>query len=470
MNGLKRLVVPLLLLASLSAGAYGQTLTTLWQFGAVPANGLYPGAGLVLIQAADSNFYGTTFEGGTNGAGTVFRLTPAGSLSTLWQFGGATTNGANPYAGLVQAGDGFFYGTTVSGGMNGSGTVYRITAAGTLTTLYQFGGLATDGSKPESALVQAGDGALYGATAAGGTNGAGTVYRITTAGTLTTLHQFGALPADGSGPAAGLTQAGDGALYGTTASGGTNAAGTVFRITTAGTLTTLYQFGGLPTDGSGPVAGLALGCDGFFYGTTAAGGTNAAGTVFRITSAGTLTTLCQFSANPTNDQQPHAGLVQGSDGNFYGTTFLGGTNQLGAVFRISPAGVLSTLWQFGGNNTNGDHPEAGLVQGTDGNFYGATPYGGTNSVGAVYRLSVPLTPPPWPINQITGFKFAGANVLVTIPTIAAETYQLQFTHSLTPTNWTGQGAPVTALGSLMTFTNPAAASPAQGFYRYQITP
>ena len=239
-----------------------------------------------LVQGVDSNFYGTTSSG--RWVEFVWHGVPdhpGGTLTTLYQFGSLPTDGINLNAGLVRGADGNFSGTTPGGGTNGSGgTVFQITPAGTLTTLYQFGGLPTDGLAPSAALVQGTDGNFYGTTELGGTNGSnGTVFQITPAGTFTTLYQFGSLPTDGLNPAAPLLQGSDGDFYGTTASGGTNTVdGTLFKITPAGTLTTLYQFGGVANDGLGPFAGLVQPTNGLFYGTTTGGGSNNDGTVFQF--------------------------------------------------------------------------------------------------------------------------------------------------------------------------------------------
>jgi len=187
--------------------------------------------------------------------------------------------------------------------------------------------------------------------------------------TLTTLHQFNG-DSDGRSPTGGLIQGGDGYFYGTTYRGGTNGNGTVFRISSKGTLTTLWQFSG-GIDGSNPAGGLAKGTDGYIYGTTVGGGTNRFGTVFKITSAGTLTTLYYFSGR--SDRGSPGALVQGRDSDFYGTSLA----NWGTVFRINSAGTLTTLWRFS-DGVDGSNPEGRLIQGNDGYFYGTTPQGGTN--------------------------------------------------------------------------------------------
>jgi len=346
----------------------------------------YPAA--ALVQGNDGNFYGTTEYGGTNNDGTVFQVTPAGTFTTLVSFNGA--NGSHPSAALVQGSDGNFYGTTASGGTNGNnGTVYQMTPAGTLSTLVYFNG--TNGSYPAAGLVQGSDGNFYGTTVSGGASGNGTVFQMTSAGVLRTLVSFG--KTNGAAPLAALVQGSDGNFYGTTSLGGNlslnNGAGygTVFQMTPAGVLTRLVSFTG--ANGSYPSAGLVQGTNGSFYGTAEYGGNlslNAGygfGTVFKMTPAGALTTLVSF--NLANGYNPSAGLVQGSDGNFYGTTDGGGAGGGGTVFKMTPAGALTPLVSF--NGADGNSPQAPLVQGSDGNFYGTTTYGGAGDLGTVFRVT-----------------------------------------------------------------------------------
>ncbi len=374
--------------AAAAIASPAQTFTTLASF--TGANGAYPAGSL--IRGTDGNFYGTTAAGGTYGWGTVFKINSGGTLTTLYSFD--YTDGGNPQGGLVQATDGNFYGTTEQGG-TGYGTVFQITPSGTLTTLHSFSG--DDGSVPLAGLVQASDGNFYGTTYEGGTDGDGTVFKITPSGTLTTLYSFCAQTGcmDGGWPHAELVQASDGNFYGTTSGGGANdscapdtGCGTVFKITSGGTLTTLHNFNG--TDGFDPQSGLVQATDGNFYGTTLYGGTYNDGTVFKMTPSGTLTTLHSFN----NSAMPQFGLVQATDGNFYGTTSAGGTAGDGTVFKITPSGTLTTLYSFCAQTgcTDGADPYAGLVQASDGNFYGTTYEGGAAGDGTVFSLSVGLTP------------------------------------------------------------------------------
>src|ERR1017187_3960668 len=301
---------------------------------------------------------------------------PAQTLTTLYSFcyQSVCPDGTYPAAGLVQATNGDLYGTTYgSGANNGGGTVFKITPGGTLTTLYSFCSQTncTDGAYPSAGLVQAANGDLYGTTSGGGAGGAnsdGTVFKITPGGTLTTLYNFCSQTncADGVGPEAGLVQAANGNLYGTTY-GGANSYGTVFKITPSGTLTTLYSFGGQNGSANGihPVAGLVQAADGDLYGATSEGGAKNRGTVFKITPGGTLTTLHSF--NGADGANTHGGLVQAADGDLYGTTITGGALDYGTVFKITPGGTLTTLHSF--NGADGAEPIAGLVQDTNGDFY-----------------------------------------------------------------------------------------------------
>jgi uncharacterized repeat protein (TIGR03803 family) len=360
-----------------------QTLTTLHSFDG--GDGLSPDA--ALVRGSDGNFYGTTALGGTNSKGTTFKIDATGTLTSLHSFTGFPLDGAVPVAGLVQDNLGIFRGTTASGGMFFQGTVFGMTSSGVTLVLHSFNSFLGEGAIPLAGLVGGSDGNFYGATASGGANFKGTVFKVTAIGTLTTLHSFTGSPSDGAVPGAGLVQGTDGNFYGTTTSGGANYQGTVFRITPAGTLTILHSFSGYPTEGAGPTAGLVQGSDGNFYGTTASGGAHYQGTVFKIDAAGNLTTLHSFSGSPNEGAAPVAGLVQGTDGNFYGTTAAGGTHYQGTAFGITPAGVLTVLHSFSGSPSEGAAPVAGLVQGTDGNFYGTTALGGANSKGTVFKIS-----------------------------------------------------------------------------------
>jgi uncharacterized protein (TIGR03437 family) len=381
----------MLLGALMAVAAPAQTFTTLVNFDGT--NGEDPQY-MALIQGTDGDFYGTTANGGLEGGagwGTVFKMTPTGTVTTLHSFSshdGAISSGY-PNAGLIQASDGNFYGTT--NGSSDVGGVFKITRSGTLTTLHLFIAAGTDGANPQAPLVQGTDGNFYGTTLNGGANSSGTVFKITASGTFATLYSFCSQAGcqDGESPAAGLIQATGGNFYGTTYGGGTSGAGTIFKITPDGTLTTLYAFGQVAgyDDGANPWAGLIQAKDGNFYGTTASGGQGYVGTVFRMTPAGTLTTLYNFGGGDDGGK-PYAGIIQASDGNFYGTASDGGANGYGTVFEITPAGALTTLHSF--TWTDGEHPLGALVQGNDGKIYGATSGGGKGAA-TIFSLTLPAS-------------------------------------------------------------------------------
>jgi len=384
--------------------ASGWTFTALHSFAG--ANSACPLASLV--QGSDGSFFGTTSGdnpiSGADNDGTVFNITPAGALTTLHSFTG--TDGVKP-EGLVLGSDGNFYATTHFGGnMNngqGYGTIFTITPAHAVNTLYDFSTLGagysnTDGAWPDGSLVPGADGCFYGTASYGGANGSGAVFKVTPKGAENALYSFTAhngnyQNTDGSCPGASLVLGSDGNFYGTTVYGGGSGAGTVFKITPSGALNTLHSFTG-GSDGGTPWAGLVQGSDGNFYGTTTYGGNTSLnngrglGTVFKITTSGALKTLHSFSGYPTEGAFPEAGLVLGSDGNFYGTAELGGSG-FGAVYKITPSGTLTTLYLF--SQTNSANAISSLVQGADGSFYGTACYGGTSDNGTVFKLTPPAS-------------------------------------------------------------------------------
>jgi uncharacterized repeat protein (TIGR03803 family) len=404
LNWATRAYAVFILCATTAIALPAQTFTTLHSFDFT--DGFEPLA--ALVQGTNGNLYGTTLGGGASSAcpgncGTVFEITPNGTLTTLYSFCAQSgcTGGEKPNAALIQATNGSFYGTAREGGANNDGTVFRIAPSGTLTTLHSFDN--TDGDFPVAGLIQATNGNFYGTTEAGGAYGLGTVFKITPSGALTTLHSFDG--ADGEAPVAGVVEGTDGNFYGTTSDGGASGyAGTAFKITPSGTLTTLYSFCSQSncTDGFEPFAALVQATNGNFYGTTYAGGANSSacpgncGTVFEITPNGTLTTLYSFCAQTgcTDGGMPSAALIQATDGNFYGTASGGGSSGFaGTLFKITSSGVLTTLYSFcsQSNCTDGASPN-GLVQATNGKFYGTTGVAGTNGDGTVFSLSVGLGP------------------------------------------------------------------------------
>jgi uncharacterized repeat protein (TIGR03803 family) len=403
---LRRICALLFLCALTAIASSAQTLTTLHAFDST--DGSYPFGGVV--QALDGNLYGTTHSGGSANDGTVFKVSPGGAFTSLKSFDG--TDGADLFdqTGLVQGSNGNLYGTAGYGGTNNRGTVFKISTAGKLTTIYNLceQESCTDGSSPYDGLVLGTNGELYGTTDFGGNYAYGEVFSITTAGKIKTIYSF--CPAsgctDGARPTAGLIQASNGDFYGTTEAGGANknsmcsveGCGTIFKVTASGGLTTLYNFCAQSgcADGQTPYAGLIQGSDGNFYGTTTEGGPNNDGTVFKITPTGEFTTLWTFCSKEScaDGIGPEGGLIQATDGNFYGTTSAGGSPGSGTIFKITSGGALTTVYNFCTQTgcADGGGPYAGVIQGTNGDFYGTTEEGGINGYGVVYSLSTGLGP------------------------------------------------------------------------------
>jgi uncharacterized repeat protein (TIGR03803 family) len=372
-----------------------QTFNILANFG---PNGFSPRT--PLVQGFDGNFYGTD-SGGCIACGMVFKMAPNGTLTTLHGF---EQTGATP-EGLILGTDGNLYSTTYGGGTNSDGTVFKITPSGTVTLLHSFD--TNDGYLPQAGVIQGTDGNFYGTTLGGGANVDGTVFKITPSGTLTTLYSFCGQTncTDGEYAVAGLVQGTDGNFYSAAEAGGANGYGTVFKMTPSGTLTTLYSFCSQTNcaDGKYPSVALIQATDGNFYGTTPQGGTEGYGTIFKITAEGALTTLYSFCSqtNCTDGESPVAGLVQATDGNFYGTTPQGGTKGYGTIFKITAEGTLTTLYSFCVRTgcADGGSPGGGLMQATNGKFYGTTSVGGathnnicSHGCGTAFSVGVGLAP------------------------------------------------------------------------------
>lgn len=368
------------------------TMTPIYSFGSGYPNTLSP-----LTLASDGNFYGTMGpDVPVSGYEAAFRLTPAGVLTTIY------TLQVDAFPGPPCAA--------------------------------QFGNVGNPKSQAPAGLIQGSDGNLYGVGVRDfGGSCTGSVFKMTLDGTLTLLHDFeasnGVTPSDGINPEGALVQGSDGNLYGTTFAGGTDNYGTVFQITPVGVLTTLHSFD--QTDGAFPMTALVQGKDGSFYGTTSAGGASNLGTVFNISSTGAMTVLYSFTGQA--DGATPNGLTLGSDGNFYGTTEGGAESNcmppacqavdFGTIFMITPGGALTTLYTFGG--PDGQTPLVSLVQGPDGNFYGSTSVGGLNGVGSVFKFSTGLAaagqaiaPPPTDVTYTTD---AGGNVVVSWSAVTGAT-------------------------------------------------
>lgn len=393
--------------------AFGATaLTNLYSF-TNGVDGSVPYAGLTL--GTNGNYYGTAFEGGSNNFGTIFEITPSGQFTPLYSFRNGV-DGSNPYAGLTLGSDGNFYGTTYEGGTNHGGTIFQMTPNGTMTILHQFTG--KDGDAPIGALTEASPGTFYGTASSGGLLDGyfeyyfGALFTITSTGEYTLLLSFDSL--DGASPAAALVRGLDGNFYGTTGMGGSGEFwGTIYQLTPENALTTLFSFtGGLSgEDGVYPEAPLALGSNGVFYGTTADGGTNESGTAFKFTTDGTFTLLYVFTGN--SDGGGPVSLTLGADGNFYGTTVSGGlNNDNGTLFRMTQGGTVTGLYTFSGGN-DGGVPRGALVQNSAGVFYGTTCAGGISNCGTIFCASFGDGPGivAQPVNET---RLAGTNVTLSV--------------------------------------------------------
>lgn len=446
---------------SLGLSAPGTLPNALYAF----TNGLdgsQPYAGLTL--GSDGNFYGTCLNGGSNHFGTVFKITPGGALTTLCSF--SFIDGYQPTAALVQGSDGNLYGTTFEGGTSvefgaeyGYGTVFQISTNGAFNSLYSFTN-GIDGASPYAGLAQGLGGVFYGVTAYGGSNNNGAVFQITSGGALTALYSF-TNGVDGSQSRAALTLAGDGSFYGTAYAGGSNGQGVVFHLNAAGALIPLRSFKG-GNEGANPLGQLLLWTNGVLYGTTYAGGASNLGTVFKITTSGSFSNLYAFTGG-MDGANPGAGLAAGIDGNFYGVTYGGGPNGAGGIFKITPQGALTPLYLFTGGN-DGASSYATLVQGNDGDFYGTTSEGGPKDDGVVFQINAYSSAPF--LNSIT--RSAGT-IRLTWLGLPGRSYQAQYATNLNQANWSNLGGSVTATNGMGSQTDSAPGA-THRFYRVYLIP
>jgi uncharacterized repeat protein (TIGR03803 family) len=395
LNG-KKIVLFLAAVLLVAASAAAQTFTLLDSFDVT--NGSEANASLV--QAIDGNFYGTTIYGGTYNGGTLFKVTPSGTLTTLYNFCAVSgcPDGSQPYSAMVLGPDNALYGTTMIGGTSNYGTVFRITLSGALTVLHSFD--FTDGSSPQGGLVLGSDGNFYGTTRLGGSDGYGVIYNISPGGTFTLLHNFTAGISDGGTPFSAPMQASDGNFYGVTWVGGLGE-GVIYRMTLSGSFSVIHRFCGLShcSGGAFPLGSLTQGTNGSLYGTTTNADGDTEGTIYKITLGGAFTTIYNFCSvsGCADGVSPLSRMELGTNGDFYGTTNYGGSTLCsggcGTLFSLTPAGVLTTIYTFCtvSGCPDGEYPQdQGLIQGTNGSFYGAVPLGGTSNVGTVFKVSAGL--------------------------------------------------------------------------------
>jgi uncharacterized repeat protein (TIGR03803 family) len=428
---LMKFTTMLLILASVSL-VNAQTIQPLFSF--PNANGYAPGPRALTLGTDGNFYSTTQGGGNTGdsdypgGMGTIFKITTNGTFTPLVNF----NQGAYPSGLILDTNTGNFYGTTMEGGYSnskytdGMGTVFMVTPGGDMTPLAFF--TNSNGAYPSSGLTLGKDGNFYGTTENGGNtnvnfnDGYGVVFRMTPGGVLTNLVNFDGTV--GQNPNA-LTLNTDGSFYGTANIGGSGS-GTVFKATTNGVLSLLASFNG--NNGELPNGPLVLGTDGNFYGTTESGGNYSFGTVFKVTTGGSVTTLYSFSLFSTNGGQPYGPLTLGTDGNFYGTTSQGGNLNLnsgygyGTVFRITTNGTFTTLASF--NGTNGASPQSALTLDSYGNIYGTTVSGGSNNVGTVFALLFPAVITVQPQSQ-TNYAGSTATFLVSATGLQPMSYQWQ---------------------------------------------
>ena len=356
--------------------AQAQTYTDLHDFN--------PGAGdphtfieSHLAQGRDGNFYTESNGGGTSGNGTVFKVSPGGTVTVIHSFDG--TDGSNAIGGMTLGLDGNLYGETWSGGSFGNGITFKITPAGGETALHNFANNG-DGANPANVLVRSAT-LFYGTT---NDASAETIYQVTSGGVLKTLHTFSNVDGQAGGQ---LLLGSDRNIYGGMNQGGMFGFGTAFKMTPKGVLTVLHNFNG--TDGNQAAPGMVEVTPGKFYGTTELGGNTGDGVVYSVTSSGTFSVVHSFSS-PTDGHQVLDPTLA-TDGNVYGLTVSGGSANCGTIFEVTAAGVFSVLHNF--DNTHGCNPLGGyLTQGTDGKLYGIATNGGANGNGVFFSFDVGLNP------------------------------------------------------------------------------
>ncbi len=364
--------------------AQAQTFTVLYNFTGGTDGGT-PYAGL-LGDDRKGNLLGTTYQGGAYGYGVVFKLDKSGKLTVLHSFTGGA-DGGYPYAGLIRSGNGNLYGTTYQGGSSNAGTVFKVSKQGTETVLHNFAGGAKDGCNPAGALLEEGlygnKGTLYGTTYGCGAYGYGVVFKLTPWGKLTVLHSFAGATTDGAYPMfTGLFRDHHvkANFYGVTEEGGASGYGVLYKLSERGKWTVLHSFAGGTTDGCYPVGTPAVNEAGFLFGTTEGCGASGYGIVWTVGSV-----LYNFTGGPTDGAYPQTGVILSRSLPLYGDTEEGGAFGLGTLYRLNKKGVLTVLHSFAGSD--GEYPLGVLLRDRTGNLYGTTSAGGTYGYGTVWKLT-----------------------------------------------------------------------------------
>jgi uncharacterized repeat protein (TIGR03803 family) len=310
----------------------------------------------------------------------------AQTFKVLYNFKGAK-GGANPYAPLIRDSAGNLYGTAEAGGSSGAGTVFKVDKSGKETVLYSFTGGA-DGANPFAGLLRDAAGNLYGATAYGGASGVGTVFKLSKTGKETVLHSFAGGTSDGCYPFGGLLQDTAGNLYGTTEVCGASGVGTIFKISKTGKETILHSFAGGSSDGEFPsFTSLLMDANDDLYGVAEQGGTSNLGVVYKLSKAGKLTVLHSFAGGTTDGCDVFGTPAMDAAGNLYGTANACGSSEVGIVWKVSQKGKETVLHNFTAGTSDGAEPVAGVVIDAEGNLYGDTYQGGSANLGTVYKLN-----------------------------------------------------------------------------------
>jgi uncharacterized repeat protein (TIGR03803 family) len=363
--------------------ADGTNFSVLKSFKSGSSEGIYPQGNL--IQASDGKLYGMTYNGGTNNYGTVFRINPDGTdFTTIKNFD--STNGRFPFGDLLEASDGKLYGVTYDGGASNKGVIFSINKDGTsYTVIKHFAGGTTDGSNPRSNLIEIENNVLMGTTISGGSNSVGTIFKIDTDGdNFSILKNFTSGSSDGGVPMGNIMKGADGKIYGMTQQGGEYSFGIIYRIDIDGqNFTLLKSFN--TVDGGYPQGSLYEDVNGNLYSFTSYGGTNSLGTLFKVKNDGTdFTVLKNFSTS--DGYYPYGGVIEIADGVLLGLTQNGGENASGTLFTIKNNGTdFTILRNFKSGVSDGSKPNGRLIQASNGKIYGVAQGGGTKNRGVIYR-------------------------------------------------------------------------------------
>jgi uncharacterized repeat protein (TIGR03803 family) len=377
-----RVIASSLLLLALSGLSFAQHVyvTQLYSFDRTNgANPVYS----ALVQGRDGLLYGTTLLGGVNNLGTIFKIDTSGNITLLHSFNGS--DGEAPSGGLVLGPDGNFYGTTPTGGAGKLGVVFKISPTGTYTVLHNFMYYPTGGGYPYGPLVLAEDGSFYGVTDFGGAGGGGVLYRITSAGQFVVIYSYD--DTEFGGGMVAPVQGANGNFYVTFLTGGANGFGSLTEVSPHGALLNVFSFDGA-TEGKYPVGTVAQGADGNFYGTTDQAGAVPGGVLFKVDANLDYTVLQDFGAIAGGGTDPESGLVLATDRNLYGSTLGGGSRNLGTIYRVTPDGSLNNIFNWAVKV----EVQAAMVQHTNGTLYGVTHDGGNFGLGIVYSLNLGLGP------------------------------------------------------------------------------